>query len=62
MWVEIPFILVLTFICMIIFTAICTACLVVDTYVKISERMEEKKWGETANEILTLGTSENDEE
>ena len=62
MWLEVPTVIVVTFICMIIFSAICTACLAIDTYVRIMERIESKKWGELADENLTLGTSENEEE
>ena len=62
MLVEVPTVIVVTFICMIIFTAICTACLVIDTYVKILERNEAKKWGEMQVENLTPTPSENEEE
>ena len=62
MFVEVPTVIVVTFICMIIFSAICTACLVIDTYVKIMERIEDRKWGELTEENSTLGNCEETEE
>ena len=42
---------------------ICTSCLVVDTYIRVREWLHFKaSWGESIDEISTLGTSEETEE
>lgn len=63
MAIEVPVIISVTFIFMILFTGICTTCLVIDTIVKLKEYIDSKKqyvimWGESTVDKKDLGTSE----
>lgn len=58
MQVEIPLFFIVVFACMIVFSFVCTICLVIDTYVRFCEMLEDRKWADLVDEESETDESE----